>query len=140
VALPCIERLIAIYQAQITRMLSAYFDLWARYWHDIGLTLETRSKPVQWIVEFGSIARPLEEIHPDTGLPRLVSPTKERLESALKGDFSELTVVLRIDPAKGVMHAFRGPQRIVREARDALKNSGENRSAAHTRLRGDAEP
>jgi hypothetical protein len=70
----------------------------------------------------------------------LVSSTKERHESAPKADFSELTVVLRIDPAKGVMHAFRGPQRIVGEARDALKNSGENRSAAHTRFRGDAEP
>ena len=104
-------------------MLSAYFDLWARYWNDIGLAWEKGSKPVQWMVEFGSIIRPLHEIHPDTGLHRLIGPTKERLERALQGDFGELTVVLRIDPVKGLMHAFRGPERIVRKAQAALRRS-----------------
>jgi hypothetical protein len=104
-------------------MFSAYFDFWSRYWHHVAIALDKRSKPVKWVVEFGSVTKSLDEIHDDTGLPRLLGPTKERLESALKGEFGGLTVVFRIDPAKGLMHAFRGPELVVRKAQAAMNIS-----------------
>ena len=101
-------------------MLSAYFDFWARVWNDAALTLDERSMGVEWIVEFGSIRKPLDQIHPDTGIARLVAPLKQRIENA---DCSGLTVILRIDPAKGLMHALQGSETVVRKAQAALGQS-----------------
>lgn len=101
-------------------MLSAYFDFWAGFWHDVAAALDERSKPVKWVVEFGSVRKPLDEIHPDTGIPGLVAPLRQRIEAALQDDDRGLTVLLRIDPNKGLMHAFQGRESVVRRAQAAL--------------------
>ena len=102
-------------------MLSAYCDFWARLWHDAAAMLDGRSEPVHWVVEFGSIRKPLNEIHADTGIPKLVEPVKARIESALIGNYAGLTIVFRIDPARGLMHALQGPESVVRRAQAALE-------------------
>lgn len=101
-------------------MLSANFDCWAAFWRSIADALDERSEPVNWIVEFGSVRKRLEDIHPDTGLPKLIAPIKERIEQALQGKCEGLTVIFRVDPSRGLMHAFRGPKRFVRAAQAAL--------------------
>ena len=104
-------------------MLSAYFDFWSRYWHEVAEVSDKRSEPVRWIVELGPVRKSLDEIHSNTGLHRLIEPTKARIEAALNGNSGGLTVVFRIDPARGLMHAFQGPASVVRRAQAVLKST-----------------
>jgi len=101
-------------------MLAAHFDFWSSYWRHVAAGLDNRSNPVKWLIEFGSLEKSLGEIHPDTGVANIVAPLKARIEAALAGDYSGLTVVLKIDPSRGLMYAFRGPEKVVRKAQVAL--------------------
>jgi hypothetical protein len=98
-------------------MWSAYFDAWARVWHDVAETLEAKERPVQWVVEFGTLRKSLGEVHPQTGLPALIAPSKEWIERQLEGDdHAGLTVLFRIEPARGLTFALHGPRDVVANA------------------------
>lgn len=101
-------------------MLSAYFDHWAGFWRSVANALDEGTGAVNWFVEFGSLRKQLEEIHPDTGLPELIAPIKDRIEQALKGKRGSLTVTFRVDPRRGLMHALTGPESLVRAAQASL--------------------
>ena len=101
-------------------MHSAYFEWWAGFWRSVAVAFEEGAEPVHWVVEFGSLRKRLEDIHPDTGLPGVIAPVKARIEQGLEGRRDGLTVIFRVDPRRGLMHAFRGPESVVRAARAAL--------------------
>ena len=62
------------------------------------------------MVEFGSVQKLLDEVHPDTGLPTLVAATKARIEAALQGEYAGLVVVFGVHPTHGLTYTFRGPE------------------------------
>lgn len=103
-------------------MLPVWFNLWARFWHDLAATLEAEDRPVRWVIEFGAIKKELAEVHPQTGLPKLIAPTKERIEKQLlNAGCAGLTIVLRIEPSRGLTYALQGPRRTVERARKRLE-------------------
>ena len=61
-------------------MLSAYFDWWQCFGRAVGTAMEKESEPVKWLVEFGEIRKPLDHIHPDTGIPKL-APLRRRIDA-----------------------------------------------------------
>ena len=105
-------------------MLHLYFDLFARFWHDVAESLEERSSHVQWVVQFGDVEKPLDQISPQTGLPRLILPVQERYLRALSDSgYDGLTVIFRLDPSRGLTHALRGPRSVVARAQAALSSA-----------------
>ena len=76
---------------------------------------------MQWVVDFGAVRKNLADVHPQTGLPRLIAPTKAWIEQQLEGcDHAGLTVLFRIEPARGLTYALHGPRSVVAKARDRL--------------------
>jgi hypothetical protein len=105
----------------IATMISAYFDFWAGFWGEVAETFDARERPVQWVVDFGAVRKNLADIHPQTGLPDLVAPTKSWIEQQLEGrDYSGLTVLFRVEPARGLTYALHGPARVVAKALQRL--------------------
>jgi hypothetical protein len=82
---------------------------------------EAKERRVQWVVDFGAVRKNLADVHPQTGLPRLIAPTKAWIEQQLEGcDHAGLTVLFRIEPARGLTYALHGPRSVVAKARDRL--------------------
>lgn len=82
------------------------------------------SMKLNWLVEFGDVCRPLQDIHTDTGLPKLIEPVQDRITRGLEGRCDGLTIIFRVDARRGLMHAFRGPKRLVKAALAALAGTG----------------
>lgn len=74
---------------------------------------------MQWIVEFGSLQKRLDDIHADTGIPQLAEPLKMRFARHAH-HFAEVTIILKIDPARGLVYALRGSRDAVSRAQAAL--------------------
>jgi hypothetical protein len=104
-------------------MLHQYFDFWSGFWHFVAEVVDKRIGAVEWFVEFGIVRKPLADIHPDTGLPRLVAAEKARMEAKLAGgDYRGLAVIFRIDPRQGLVHALHGPGSLVARAQHVLRD------------------
>jgi hypothetical protein len=102
-------------------MWSAYFEMWAHVWRDVVETLEARERPVQWVVDFGPVRKNLADVHPQTGLPALVAPTKAWIERRLEDQSHEgLTVLFKIEQARGLTFALHGPRDVVAKVRERL--------------------
>jgi hypothetical protein len=105
-------------------VLHLYFDLFACFWHDVAESLEERTSHVQWVVQFGDVEKPLDQISPQTGLPGLISPVQRRFAHALSDNiYDGLTVIFRLDPSRGLTHALRGPRSVVARAQAALRSA-----------------
>jgi hypothetical protein len=105
-------------------VLHLYFDLLARFWHDVAESLEERSAGVKWVVQFGDVEKPLDEISAQTGLPGLISLVQKRYAQVLpENDYGGLTIIFRLDPSRGLTHALRGPRSVVARAQAALRDA-----------------
>jgi hypothetical protein len=76
---------------------------------------------VKCVVKFGAVAKPVEEIHPATGLPDLITPVQALVERALGQQYDGLTIIFQVHPSQGLVHALQGMKSEVEAAEAILR-------------------